>query len=329
MKIRNTKYEMARQARHYSHPERNRGIRNKYQLLNSKLVIGILFIILVSSFVISSNPAHAQTKAEASEKYLTKGEAVMLISATDFMKKKIGELLSWTIGYDISRVSRVKLIPTIQYIKAVPKRVPPDGRTIIEILASVDDPGGLGNIAGVRADLSTIGRLQNTMLVDNGLYGDQKADDGIYTLQTTVPSRIKRGVKEISVAVSNKKGWLALAKTTLDIARNPVIIEAKFTPDRVRAGSKTFVTITARVNNPGRIEDLEKVTADLRTLGYTELALLRNDGQGGDSVPGDEIFSLQFEVPATIKEGEYAIRIGASNLVGGYGFADASLKIYK
>jgi hypothetical protein len=43
-------------------------------------------------------PISAQQKVEAQEKEVfTKGEAVQLLSATDFVKKKIGELLSWTI----------------------------------------------------------------------------------------------------------------------------------------------------------------------------------------------------------------------------------------
>ncbi|MEE8637849.1 MAG: hypothetical protein V3T21_02275 [Candidatus Margulisiibacteriota bacterium] len=304
--------------------------RNKSKIPISKLVIAVL--VIISSFWLGHwllvAPAYAQKKAEAEEK-LTKGEAVMYISATDFMKKKIGELLSWTIGYDISKVSRIKLTPTINYVMAIPKRVPPDGRTILEIVASVDNPGGLKNIAGVRADLSSIGRLPNTMLVDNGLFGDKKASDGIYTLQTSASPKIEHGVKEVPVAVANKKGWLALAKTTLDIRVNPVIIEARFAPDKARAGSSAPVTLTIRIDNPGRIEDLKKVTADLRSFGYTELALLRNDGRGGDAVAGDDIFTLRFVVPEFVSEGEYNIRVGASNLAGGYGFADVVLRVYR
>jgi hypothetical protein len=298
----------------------------------SKPVIGhwslVIIWLLVVGYWLLVAPAYAQKKAEAEEK-LTRGEAIMHISATDFMKKKIGELLSWTVGYDVSKVSRIKLTPTINYVKAVPKRVPPDGRTVLEIVASVDDPGGLKNIAGVRADLSSIGRLPNTMLVDNGLFGDQEASDGIYTLQTSASPKIEHGVKEVPVAVANKKGWLALAKTTLDIRVNPVIIGVEFVPDKARAGSSASVTLTVKVDNPGRIEDLREVTVDLRSFGYTELALLRNDGRGGDALAGDDIFTLQFLVPEFVSEGEYTIRVGASNLAGGYGSADVVLKVYR
>jgi len=283
-----------------------------------KFIIGILLVILAS-------PVFAEEKAKG--QYLTKGDAVMLISASDFMKNKISQLLSWTIGYDISRVTRVRLTPTINYIKALPKRVPPDGRTIIEILASVDDPGGVGNISGVRADLSSIGRLSNTMLVDNGLYGDQTAHDGIYTLQTSASPKIKLGAKEVPVAVANKKGWLALAKTTLDIKRNPDIIEVTFVPDKICADGKSIVALSVKVDNPGRAEDLKKVSADLTPIGYGERVFFRNDGQGGDATANDDVFTLLFSVPKTVDAGDYVIVIEAQNISGGYSLKQVSLKV--
>jgi hypothetical protein len=224
-----------------------RGQLNKYWL--SCLLAALVWSSLGSGVSLAAKPA---------EETLTKGEAVMLISATDFMKQKIGELFSWTVGYDITKVNRVRLTPTINYVKALPKKVPPDGRTVVEVVASVDDPSGLLNIAGVRADLSSIGRLSNTMLVDNGLFGDQKSGDGIYTLQTSVSPKVDLGPKDIPVAVANKKGWLALAKTTLDIRKNPLILEARCQPDRVLADGQSSVTISVKVDNPGRLEDVPR-----------------------------------------------------------------------
>jgi len=284
------------------------------------LIIPLIFINLAVP------PVFAQKPAEA-EEYMTKGEAVMLISATDFMKKKIGELLSWTIGYDINKVSRVRLTPTINYVKAFPKKVPPDGRTVLEVLASVDDPGGLRNIAGVRADLSSIGRLSNTTLVDNGLFGDEKAGDGIYTLQTSVSPQIGLGPKDISVAVANKKGWLALAKTNLEIRKNPAIIEIRVFPDKVLAGRQ--VTVTAKVDNPGRIEDVQSVVADMRTLGLSERSYFGNNGLAGDVTVGDDVWALQFNLPNEAAPGDYSIPLEVTNLAGGRGAATMAITVYK
>jgi hypothetical protein len=287
----------------------------------------LILLLVIGCFIIPQG-SFAQTK-EASGEELTKGEAIMLLSATDFMKKKIADLVSWTIGYDISKLARMKLTPTINYVIAEPRKIPPDGRTVYEIFASVDDPGGLGNIAGVRADLSSVGRLPNTILVDNGLFGDKEASDGVYTLQASIPMKIDVGQKEITIAVANKKGWLALAKTTLRIKKNPAIVEARFTPESVRADGRDVVTLTVKIENPGRVEDIKSVTADLRGIGYSALRLLRNDGKIGDLVAGDEIFSLQFVIAKSVKAGDYPIRVGASNLAGGYIAQDIILRVYK
>jgi len=279
-------------------------------------------IIALTFFNLAIPPVHAQKPAEA-EEYMTKGEAVMLISATDFMKKKISELLSWTIGYDINKVSRVRLTPTINYVKAVPKKVPPDGRTVLEVLASVDDPGGLRNIAGVRADLSSIGKLPNTTLVDNGLFGDKKAGDGIFTLQTSVSPQVGLGPKDISIAVANKKGWLALAKTTLDIRKNPAIIEAQ------AARRETLVSITVKVDNPGRVEDVKSVVADLSGLGLSERTYLGNSGLAGDLSAGDDTWTLQFNLSDSVAPGEYSIPLEVINLAGGRGTGAVAVTVSK
>ncbi len=275
-----------------------------------------------------SGTAFAQ-KAPATGEALTKGEAVQLLSATDFMRQKIGELLSWTVGYDISKVNRVRLIPIINYVKAVPKKMPPDGRTVLEVLASVDDPGGLVNISGVRADLSSIGRLPNTMLVDNGLFGDQKPGDGIYTLQASVSPKVPLGTKDIPVAVANKKGWLALARTSLEIKKNPAVTEARFLPERALADGKTLVTITVKVDNPGRTEDVQSVTADLRALRLSERTALLNEGREGDAAARDNTWSLQFVLSSAARPGTYSIPVQVTNLVGGLAVGEATITVYK
>lgn len=289
-----------------------------------KAVSFILMVIWLGAVLVM--PAPAQQKA-AADQYLTKEDVIQLISATDFMKKKISDLFSWTVGYDISKVNRVRLTPMINYVSVVPKRIPPDGRTILELYASVDDPGGLTNISGVRADLSQIGRLPNTILVDSGLYGDQKKEDGIYTLQTSIPVKVGLGAKDISVAVANKKGWLALAKTSLDVAKNPVIIETQVQPEKAQSGSGALVTLAVKIDNPGRLEDVRGVVADLRALGMQEGAVLLNDGTNGDKLAKDDLWTMQLTLPPTVRPGTYNIPISVNNQVGGHATGAAWLTV--
>jgi hypothetical protein len=203
----------------------------------------------------------------------------------------------------------------------VPRNVPPDGRTVLDLVASVDDPGGLANISGVRADLSSIGRLANTALVDNGLYGDQRAADGVYTLQTNVSPKASLGLKDITVAVANKKGWLALAKTTLDIEKNPTILEAKLEPDRAREGSGTAIKITVTVNNPGRPEDVNSVTADLSALHLSERSQLVNIG--------GNVWSLDFNLKNDVPAGTFFVPVQVTNIIGGRAVGQGTITIYR
>ena len=157
----------------------------------------------------------------AKEKYLTRGDMAIMLSATDFMKQKINDLFNIAAGYNLSQLNRATTAPIIRWIKATPQVVPADGRTVFNLMVSVDDPNGLAEIKDVRADISGVGKLSNMKLVDNGLWGDQRTQDGIFTLQSSVNPSIVAGQKEISIAVANKKGWLSLAKTEITVENKP------------------------------------------------------------------------------------------------------------
>src|SRR3989339_207170 len=91
------------------------------------LVAGSLFFTLLCNNV----------SAQEAKKFLTRGDAILKISTTDFIKRKVSDFLSWSIGFDLSNVGRISLVPSITKIKATPRRVPPDGRSILELSAQV------------------------------------------------------------------------------------------------------------------------------------------------------------------------------------------------
>ena len=251
------------------------------------------------------------------QKVMTRAEVIDKISTSDFLKKKIGDLLNWSVGYDITKINRTNLAPTISFIKATPIQVPPDNRTILLITAKVSDPGGPDNIKGVRADLSSLNKLPNTMLVDNGMWGDAVAGDQIYTLQTNVGYSVQSGGKEIPVAVANKAGWVALGRTNIDIEINPIISEVKVVPQAVSSKTGGSVTFTVKVMNPGRQEDIKIVTIDLRPLGMENYIKMWDDGTHADVKPNDNIFTLTVPVKAGLEAGVKKISVRAENLIGG------------
>ncbi len=240
-------------------------------------------------------------------KTITRAEVIEKISASDFLKKKIGDLMNWSVGYDITKINRTNLAPTISFIKATPIQVPPDNRTVLLITVKVSDPNGLDNISGVRADLSSINRLPNAMLVDNGLWGSVVAGDGIYALQTNVGYSVPSGQKDIPVAVSNKAGWVALGRTNIDVETNPMISEEKSVPQTISSASGGTVTFSAKVVNPGRQEDMKSVNIDLRPIGLENYTKMWDDGTHGDINGGDRVYTLTVAVkPGTPRRDEKA-----------------------
>lgn len=270
-------------------------------------------LVLVIALSVISGPVFCQEKQKA----VTRAEIIEKLSATDFLKRKIGDLLNWGVGYDITKINRTNLAPTISFIKASPVAVPPDNRTVMQLTAKVSDPSGLDNVRGVRADLSSIQKLPNMMLVDNGLWGDTSAGDGIYTLQTSVGYDVTRGTKDIPVAVSNKMGWVALGRAKVEVEVNPVIVEANAIPQTVSSSGRSSVLFMAKVTNPGRQEDLKEVTIDLAGVGITNNIKMWDDGTHGDAKAGDTVFSVQVDLSPGISRGVKKLPVHASNAFGG------------
>jgi hypothetical protein len=271
----------------------------------------ILCIYLLCTYVYS----------QEQQKIMTRSQVIEKLSAADFVKKKIGDLLNFGTGYDITKINRTNLAPTISFIKLTPIKVPPDNRTVVLLTAKVTDPRGPDNINGVRADLSTINKLPNMMLVDNGLWGDASAGDGVYTLQTSVGYDVQSGSKDIPVAVSNKLGWVALGKTGLDVQQNPRIIEAKSDPTYTKADGTTILLLTVRTDNPGRQEDIKEVVIDLRPIGGdNNVRMIRNEKE-------NNLFYLSTTVKEGIGIGLKTLSIRTTNINGGSGSGELLLEV--
>lgn len=279
----------------------------------------IIFVILFVNFGVAF--------AEDGQKTMTRAEVIDKLSASDFLKKKIGDLLNWSVGYDITKINRTNLAPTISFIKASPVKAPPDNRTLVMLTAKVSDPSGLDNIRGVRADLSAINRLPNTMLVDNGMWGDSSAGDGVYTLQTSVGYDVVKGSKDIPVAVANKKGWVALGRTNVDVETNPIILELQATPSSVPADGKSYAILIARVENPGRQEDLKEVKVDLSSIGMGNSVKMWDDASHGDAKAKDKIFSLKVIMKTGVSSGLKKLSVHASNIAGGSAEGEIALEV--
>ncbi len=259
------------------------------------------------------------------EKTVTRADVAAILSATAFAQKRAGDLLSWTIGYDESKMNKPTVVPVIKEIKIVPESIPPDGRTKFRLTCAISDPEGLPNIKIVRADLRSIGRLPTMVLVDNGQFGDEVANDGIFTLLSSVIPGISPGRKEISVSVINKKGWFTLSKANVEVTINPKILDISIYPEEVKIGED--VVLFATIDSPGDIKDVEAY-ANLSDIGGGNNIKMYNDGTHGDAFAGDKTFTLEFRIPQ-IPTGEKRILIYASNALGGKASAEKIIKVRK
>ena len=282
------------------------------------------FIILIAIFSACFSCAFAEAEKDKS---LTRAEVIDKISTADFFKKKIGDLLNWSVGYDITKINRTNLAPTISWIRVIPPKAPPDDRTVVTLTAKVSDPSGLDNIRGVRADLSAIDKLPNMMLVDTGLWGDIKSNDGIFTLQTNVSYGVQSGEKDIPVAVANKSGWVAIGRTNVEVQSSPVISDGKAAPPSVRADGVTEVLLTARVENPGRQEDIKDATVDLTSIGMENNVRMWDDGSHGDIKAGDMTFSVSVMPKKGTGSGMKKLPVHAVNIFGGSSDGEINLTV--
>lgn len=294
---------------------------------NKGYLLSILCIAALLSFAGNAVPSFAAKAGD--DRYLSRGEMAVMMSATDFMKEKIGNLLSFAVGYNLTSLNRMTMAPIIRFTRVNPDKVPPDGRTPFNLYVSVDDPGGLSEIIGVRADISNLGKYSNMSLVDNGLWGDEKANDGIYTLQTNTSSKIRPGEKEVSVSVVNKKGWLSVAKTNLTVANIPTILNVGVFPHSMRPDGSASVKMFARVSDPGGTENIARVSIDMSAIGGPGDATMRSEGSGDDMAGQQNLYSTQYIPERELTPGAKKLTVRAVNRTGGSSSAIIVINIVK
>lgn len=274
-------------------------------------------IILIGLLVLIASPVLGEKK----ETYLTKGDVIQMLANSSAVKQKINELFSWTAGYDASKINKGRFTPTINYVQVTPRSVPPDGKTIFDLVASINDPGGLKNVAGVRADLSAIGQLPNMAMIDTGTFGDTKEADGRYTLQSNVEPKTALGGKDIQITATNKKGWLALVKTSIEVRKDPIIRELRVFPGKVLADGSSLATIEVAIDNPGGSRAVRTAVVNLWSLGLADRAAL--------SYLGDDIWAVEFVVPGNQGPGRYQLPVEVTNLAGGVAVGSISVDVTK
>ncbi len=97
----------------------------------------------------------------------------------------------------------INYLPEILDARAVPNNIKNDETTTVLFLVEIEDKNGLEDVYQVTIDLSSIGGKEQQKLYDNGKYGDELNNDGIYSYEYVVSEGINPGSKVLRVSAQD------------------------------------------------------------------------------------------------------------------------------
>ncbi len=157
---------------------------------------------------------------------------------------------------------------------------------------------------------SVIG-IQNQLMYDDGLlYGDERANDGIYTTQVTIPDDTNVGIYNLVVSAydSCPNPNIATSTITLQIGNPdytpPTITNPQSIPPIVLRGG----TITFTVNVVDEGSRVGTVTIGLGVIGGNANQQMFDDGTNGDEEANNGIYTYKTTIPESVL-------IGMKNLI--------------
>jgi len=183
-----------------------------------------------------------------------------------------------------------------------------------------------------RIDAQTI--LYQDSLQDNGAGGDVVPGDGIFSGRLSLtfaqgqPAAYRMSVVSEDI-YQNISDTLSSSFTVVDGKRNgsPILGDCSLS-DTLNADSLGHVFITIRVQDPQGFDDIDSVFFQIfQPLSPVSFyrSLLWDDGQSGDLIPGDGIFTFQGNLEDTLKSrGVHTFRFQAVDQSGV--FSNAKVK---
>jgi hypothetical protein len=139
-------------------------------------------------------------------RYITREEAATLMARLPFIAAQIKALNSFAVGYDSKVFAQIDTPPQIEWFKIVPPRISRSGARPVSLSAKVFDRQGHADIISVRADLSSLGGPPDAEMQDEGVEGDAKKGDAVFTLNFSVSVEATGGYP-IRVIALDKRGW--------------------------------------------------------------------------------------------------------------------------
>jgi len=218
-----------------------------------------------------------------------------------------------TIYLDITDFKNNK--PKASGSKADPSAVPNNGqdKTLLTITITDEDDDPIT----ATIDLSQIGGNAAQMMYDDGTYGDIIAGDTVFTFQTTISTDTVPEQYSLPITISDPyESIFSNIKLTVVDANNtnnpPVINYARTDPETALNDGEEWVWVLAEVTDPDSGQVLN-VTVDLTSLGGSPMEPLLDDGQDGDEIAGDSVFSTVFILALGTSPGQYVLPVTATD----------------
>jgi hypothetical protein len=192
------------------------------------------------------------------------------------------------------------------------------GRTESVLMTVVVTEARYPRSTGIRvtADISNIGGDEFQRLVDDGMHGDAVANDGVYSIATLIPVQTATGRKHINFQVQDEQnnGYFSAVILTV-LETGPLSTFAIATPDNVLPGGLTVLSAAVTPGTSPASSDIA-VVADLSGIGGSPVQELTDDGQNGDLVAGDSLFTLAASVAPLALVGARELPVVASDAQG-------------
>ncbi|MBN1390214.1 MAG: hypothetical protein JXA22_06195 [Candidatus Thermoplasmatota archaeon] len=207
--------------------------------------------------------------------------------------------------------------PLITSAGVDPDNIPDDGskQPIFTCLPTDED----GNLYRITIDMSPIGGSEDQRMYDDGKNGgDQIEGDSIYSYKLTREAPI--GVWTFKITVRDSKGAEAYANVTLKVdplsefTESPEFVDAGVSPSKVPNDGFTTTTIWAIIEDAEN--DVDRVTADLTSLGGDNRQELNDEGEDGDLFRNDGNYSFAFIIDPMTSLDMYQVQITAVDETG-------------
>ncbi len=156
----------------------------------------------------------------------------------------------------------------------------------------------------VSADLTSIGGAAAQQFFDDGTNGDAAAGDNIFSYNATVTAVTTAGTKTLPATITDAQMRTGTASISLSVTSSstPPTGAGSASPNSVEKGSATLLTVSV---TPGAspVSTGITVTGDLSSIGGAAAQQFFDNGTNGDVTAGDNIFSFNATVGASVSTG--------------------------